>query len=110
MELSYELAVKKRYSIMSIDDNTNPGGVCCGNLAGMCCSRQIMDQKDILSKTQDAYLVTNQQNCEGPVSEGGFSSYRAATTEQSHTTPLLSNIKKQPTEGDGKKTDYWGEK
>ncbi len=60
MELSYELATKKRYSIMSIDDNTNPGGMICGNITGMCCSRQIMDQKDILSKTQDAYLVTNQ--------------------------------------------------
>jgi len=43
MELSYELAIKKRYSIMSIDDNTNPKGICCGNLTGMCCSSDIMD-------------------------------------------------------------------
>ena len=38
MELSYDLAVKKRFSIMSIDDNTNPEGTCCGNPVGMCCN------------------------------------------------------------------------
>ena len=38
MELSYELPVQKRYSIMSIDDNTNPGDVLCGNVTGMCCN------------------------------------------------------------------------
>lgn len=36
MELSYETVVKKRLSIMSIDDNTNPTGALCGNIAGMC--------------------------------------------------------------------------
>jgi len=51
MELSYELAVKKRLSIMSIDDNTNPGNILCGNVRGMCCNQHIMEQKEILTRT-----------------------------------------------------------
>ena len=45
MELSYDIAIKKRFSIMSVDANTNPTGVCCGNMTGMCCNQTIMDQK-----------------------------------------------------------------
>jgi len=55
VQLSYEVTMKKRLSIMSIDDNTNPQNVCCGNLMGMCCNTRVMDQKQILTKTQEAY-------------------------------------------------------
>ena len=41
LELSYTMAVKQRHSIMSIDDNTNPTNVVCGNVAGMCCKQEI---------------------------------------------------------------------
>ena len=51
MELSYDHLVKKRLSIMSIDDNTNPTNVLCGNVAGMCCNQKIMDQREILRRT-----------------------------------------------------------
>ena len=57
MELSYDLAAKKRLSIMSIDDNTNPRNVCGGNFVGMCCNQHIMSQKEILTATQEAYQV-----------------------------------------------------
>ena len=55
MELSYDIAVKKRFSIMSVDANTNPTGAFCGNVTGMCCSQSVMEQKQILYKTQEAY-------------------------------------------------------
>jgi len=55
LQASLEMNMKKRLSIMSIDDNTNPRNVCCGNLLGMCCSRKIMKQKEILQATQEAY-------------------------------------------------------
>ena len=45
MELSYDVTAKKRYSIMSVDANTNPTGICCGNITGMCCSQSVMNQK-----------------------------------------------------------------
>ena len=63
MELSYDVMIKKRYSIMSLDDNTNPNGALCGNITGMCCSDPILDQKDILKRTQDAYQITDAESC-----------------------------------------------
>ena len=36
-DLSYQLAVKTRRSIMIIDDSTNPTNAPCGNFVGMCC-------------------------------------------------------------------------
>lgn len=55
LELSMEQFMKKRYSVMSIDDNTNPTNACCGNITGMCCNQYIMSQDEILQKTYDAY-------------------------------------------------------
>lgn len=64
MELSMEQLMKKRLSIMSIDDNTNPGGICCGNVTGMCCNQRVMAQREILLRTQDAYGITSALECE----------------------------------------------
>lgn len=86
MELSYELAAKKRLSIMSIDDNTNPNGICCGNMVGMCCSQKIMEQKEILTKTQEAYQVVLLSNCEGAFSDA-MSTFRDT---DSNTAPLIN--------------------
>ena len=36
---------------MSLDDNTNPNNACCGTVQGMCCSSQVMPQRQILVKT-----------------------------------------------------------
>ena len=40
---SYQVAVKTRRSIMSIDDSTNPYNTRCGNFSGMCCGNRIME-------------------------------------------------------------------
>ena len=42
MELSLELDVKRRFSVMTIDDNTNPNNILCGNVTGMCCDQYTM--------------------------------------------------------------------
>ena len=55
IDLSYEQPEKPRFSIMSIDDNTNPRNAMCGNLTGMCCNRHILGQQEILNKVEDAY-------------------------------------------------------
>ena len=54
-EMSMELFLKKRFSVMSIDDNTNKSNKLCGNITGMCCNQTIMKQDEILQKTYDAY-------------------------------------------------------
>ena len=62
MELSLELDVKRRFSVMTIDDNTNPNNVLCGNITGMCCDQYTMAQPEILQKTYDAYQYVCSQN------------------------------------------------
>ena len=37
LELSLELDIKRRFSVMTIDDQTNQNDACCGNVTGMCC-------------------------------------------------------------------------
>ena len=103
MELSYDNLVKKRLSIMSIDDNTNPRGLCCGNMTGMCCNQEIMDQKDILSRTQEAYQVLVHQSCEERQATeayescgGAQASYRT-TYQTAATTPLITKKSEQTT-------------
>ena len=96
MELSYDLAVKKRFSIMSIDDNTNPEGTFCGNPVGMCCNQHIMDQKEILTRTQEAYALTTIASCEGRSENtsvrDNYSSYRSTTQA---ATPLISKVQQE---------------
>ena len=95
MELSYDIAVKKRFSIMSVDANTNPANNCCGNITGMCCGSGVMEQKEILQKTQDAYLVETNVSCEGrentQMSDLGITSKKASSTRSTQAmTPFLT--------------------
>ena len=63
LELSLELDIKRRFSVMTIDDQTNQNDACCGNVTGMCCDQHIMPQNEILQKTYDAYkFVPSQSN------------------------------------------------
>jgi len=62
MELSYTMAVKQRQSIMSIDDNTNPKNLMCGNLTGMCCASGILPQQEIIKRVQEAYEAEGKEN------------------------------------------------
>ena len=50
-----EVMVKKRMSVLSINDITNQGNATCGNFTGMCCNSQVMTQREILAKTHDEY-------------------------------------------------------
>ena len=95
MEQSLDIPVKKRLSIMSIDDNTNPGNICCGNMTGMCCNQRVMNQKEILTRTQDAYLVVQKANCEITQSDAGYSSNREGLASHrsrisNAATPLIN--------------------
>jgi len=55
LELSMDVIIKKRMSVLSINDMTNMENATCGNFAGMCCSSQVMTQREILAKTHDEY-------------------------------------------------------
>jgi hypothetical protein len=48
LELSLELDIKRRFSVMTIDDQTNQNDALCGNITGMCCDQHIMPQTEIL--------------------------------------------------------------
>lgn len=41
MEMSMEQYVKRRYSIMAVDDTTNPTGARCGTFYGMFCNTRV---------------------------------------------------------------------
>ena len=43
MELSMDHIMRRKMSIMSIDDNTSKGNTVCGNVCGMCCNQKVMD-------------------------------------------------------------------
>jgi len=46
---------KRRLSVLAINDVTDPRGTCIGNVGGMCCNSHVMDQQEIIKKTQDSY-------------------------------------------------------
>ena len=85
IDLSYEQPEKPRFSIMSIDDNTNPRNAMCGNLTGMCCNRHILGQQEILNKVEDAYAQKQLEKSTSKdvnASESALSSYRNVSTNR----------------------------
>lgn len=98
MELSYETMGKRRMSILSIDDNTNPTNAFCGNVTGMCCNQRVMGQREILRKTQEAYNADVNNTCDDVAKiatttaddqfAAGSSSYRQSTTTASNMVPV----------------------
>ena len=80
IDLSYDQMEKPRLSIMSVDDNTNPRGVLCGNLTGMCCNKHVMSQREIIERVQEAYtakqLEKSAQREASATNESALSNYR----------------------------------
>ena len=83
--------MKRRFSIMAINDDTNPNNAYCGNVTGMCCSNKIMEQREILVKTQEAYNLNTPIYCTTSSRESTvISSSRTAPNQNTnYQTPLI---------------------
>ena len=87
LEQSYEVTVKSRKSIMSIDASTNPSNAICGNLVGMCCNQQVMEQKQLLEQVQENYEA---EGYETSVNESTFNSPDKVRNDNSSiASPLI---------------------
>ena len=73
--------MKRRFSIMAINDDTNPTNACLGNVTGMCCNSKILEQRELLVKTQEAY------NLNTPIYATTSSSRETTGQSSSRTTP-----------------------
>jgi hypothetical protein len=92
MEATMETQGKRRYSIMAINDDTNPNNTACGNLSGMCCNAKIMKQREIIMKTEDAYKVDRgiYQTTSSRENTGGSSN--RTVPNRSHTSNYQSPL------------------
>ena len=92
MDLSYTQAVKKRRSIMIIDDNTNPKNAFCGNITGMCCDNDVRSQKEILRDIKLAYQAEGQEI--SAIDESSFAGTPVRLSRKnSGKSPVLDRIK-----------------
>lgn len=55
-----DVIIKKRMSVLAINDETNLSNNCLSNMASMCCSSKVMDQHEIITKTNEAYGLVAQ--------------------------------------------------
>jgi hypothetical protein len=54
-EISLQMRDRRKLSVLAINDVTDTRGTCIGNVGGMCCNSHVMDQQEIIKKTQDSY-------------------------------------------------------